>query len=78
MTITSITASRITDHRRNAKLFLDFATLAEEDGKLCMATLYRTAAVGHISAADRLEEQVKGTRGEPPTHSRPQGFIAAL
>ena len=58
MTITSITEARIRDHRRNAKLFLVFAALAEQDGKVCMATLYRTAATGHENAADRLESHV--------------------
>lgn len=58
MTMTSITEARIRDHRRNAKTFLDFAELAEQDGKVCMATLYRTAAVGHENAADRLESHV--------------------
>jgi rubrerythrin len=58
MTMTSITEARIRDHRRNAKLFLDFAALADEDGKVCMATLYRTAAESHTRVADRLESQI--------------------
>jgi hypothetical protein len=59
MTIISLTEARIRDHRRNAELHQEFASAAEEDGKLCMALLYRNICEGHLKASERLEATLK-------------------
>jgi uncharacterized protein YbaP (TraB family) len=66
MTMTSFTESRIRDHRRNAAMQEEFASAAEQDGKVYMATLYRNIATGHLSACERLEEQLKKMQATSP------------
>jgi hypothetical protein len=67
MTITSITEARIRDHQRNALLHEEFARTAEEDGKCYMASLYRNICQGHMSACERLEEQLKKMLATSPS-----------
>jgi rubrerythrin len=66
MTIISITESQIRDHKRNAELYMEFSKTALEEGKICMATMYKRLAMGHAHAVDRLERNLKKMRGTEP------------
>ena len=74
MTLISALESRARDHQRNAKVFREFASLAEEDGKIFMARLYRRAAACHDEAADRLEGHIKELRSGSPVPTAQQAI----